>query len=681
MIKNIKNIANKIKGVFKNRIKISFLWFLDFLHHKTSKNHFFIPHGTKSLVFLSKLTLMLIVILSIWQFHFPMILQSINLYDEGVTLLGGKRFMQGEEPYLDFFTIYAPLKFAVLGNVFSIFGDSLLTSRLFFSFVSILGFSFIFIFFWIESGILFATFSTLILATMGQISMTPVLLFLIAIWFTSFLRSLKKNYNKVSELFLIKIFYIINIFTMLVGIHYFNLFLLIPSLTVFIFTLIFHTINNNKLILKTIFSIVLTLIIFTIIKINELSLWYVIFILVAYFFILFFNISEIISKSTISKMSFSRFISPLIGGILIALLFLLRIDFGGFIGLAVFLSLILLLLSKKLNFIEYIKINLKMALSFFATITPFAYEIYQKSLKDFIDQTIIFPIFGEYQELRKLPWQPIESIKESFNGFSINILELSGDIVWFFMFFVIIVYIYFWIYKAIIKDFKIENFLLNSLVLSFLIAGIIYASHRSDIGHVKFANFLAVFFLLHICTKLKHKWVITIFTPFLFLAVFYPAYGFYKKRESIINMEKTNYSFFNGNFIKTKKNDDLQEVINFFKNISPEEKVFVGVKDTSRVFINNVVLPFLLEQKVATKYHELHTGIVTKKEVQEEIIQELKDINYIVLWDFFMCEPNLGCKSTDVRILDEYIKNRYEEILKIGRYIILVKKITTVIEK
>lgn len=86
------------------------------------------------------------------------------------------------------------------------------------------------------------------------------------------------------------------------------------------------------------------------------------------------------------------------------------------------------------------------------------------------------------------------------------------------------------------------------------------------------------------------------------------------------------------------------------------------------------MLPFLLQQRVATKYHELHTGIVTKKDVQMEMIDELKDVNYVVLWETFYCEPNKGCESTGVRDLDTYIEKNFTLVKTIGKYEIRKRK-------
>lgn len=55
--------------------------------------------------------------------------RALNLYDEGVSVVGASLVKQGQTPYKDFWTIYPPGHYYVLASLFSIFGDSLLIER------------------------------------------------------------------------------------------------------------------------------------------------------------------------------------------------------------------------------------------------------------------------------------------------------------------------------------------------------------------------------------------------------------------------------------------------------------------------------------------------------------------------------------------------------------------------
>ena len=84
---------------------------------------------------------------------------------------------------------------------------------------------------------------------------------------------------------------------------------------------------------------------------------------------------------------------------------------------------------------------------------------------------------------------------------------------------------------------------------------------------------------------------------------------------------------------------------------------------------------FLSERLPATKYHELHSGVVTTEEVQSEIISELKKNNtkYIVRFTEVSIynEPNLSCVSSGIFLLDNYISSNFNIVEVFGDYQIL----------
>jgi hypothetical protein len=55
----------------------------------------------------------------------------LNIYDEGYSVFGAVRIMQGEVPYRDFWVIYPPGQFYVLAALFSVFGPSIPVERLY----------------------------------------------------------------------------------------------------------------------------------------------------------------------------------------------------------------------------------------------------------------------------------------------------------------------------------------------------------------------------------------------------------------------------------------------------------------------------------------------------------------------------------------------------------------------
>lgn len=495
----------------------------------------------------------------LWYFHAPFFFQPLNLYDEGVTLMGAKRFAMGDVPYRDFFTIYGPLKFSLLGGVFHFFGAELYVARLFFVLISMLGFGVIFLFFRQASNLLYACLFTFLLLPFAQISLTPLLLIAIALWFSSQLQ-------KPDSLFL-----------------------------------------------------------------------------------------------------------PFVGGVLLGLLFLLRIDFGGLTGLALFL--LLLIWWKKdtaVNSRQYLSVIGKIGFAFLMIVLPvFIALFWSGALSEFWRQAIVFPIFGTYQELRHLPWLDPAAVLTAVDGLTVDFFGLSAAAIWFFWPLPFAIAAVYWLWRASTGQFALHGFLTNVLLGSFAFGAFVYASHRSDVGHVLFLNLLSLIFFLHLLTQFRTRLLGLLFVPVVVVLMIFPASNYLETYAAGHESEKKAYGFFPTFFPSSPANDDLDLTLNFFKGIDKSVKVYVGVSDTSRIFVNNVMLPFLLEQPVATKYHELHTGIVTTAPVQAEVVDELHNTDYVVLWDYFECEPNGGCQSSGVTLVDDYIRANFKQVVVYGNYRIL----------
>jgi len=56
--------------------------------------------------------------------------QGLIVYDEGLVVYGAARVLDGEVPYRDFWTLYAPAQFYVLAGLFRVFGASLIVERI-----------------------------------------------------------------------------------------------------------------------------------------------------------------------------------------------------------------------------------------------------------------------------------------------------------------------------------------------------------------------------------------------------------------------------------------------------------------------------------------------------------------------------------------------------------------------
>jgi hypothetical protein len=83
-----------------------------------------------NILFLPFLLLLLSFIFFLINFNDP-----LNNYDEGITVYGAYRVLNGEVPYRDFWTLYAPGQFYILAGLFKVFGASILVERLWDTFV------------------------------------------------------------------------------------------------------------------------------------------------------------------------------------------------------------------------------------------------------------------------------------------------------------------------------------------------------------------------------------------------------------------------------------------------------------------------------------------------------------------------------------------------------------------
>ena len=71
--------------------------------------------------------------------------RDLNVYDEGLVLVGAMRVADGEIPHRDFFTLYGPAQYYVLASLFKLFSPSVLSERLWDTLVRALVATFVFL--------------------------------------------------------------------------------------------------------------------------------------------------------------------------------------------------------------------------------------------------------------------------------------------------------------------------------------------------------------------------------------------------------------------------------------------------------------------------------------------------------------------------------------------------------
>jgi hypothetical protein len=110
----------------------------------------------------------------------------------------------------------------------------------------------------------------------------------------------------------------------------------------------------------------------------------------------------------------------------------------------------------------------------------------------------------------------------------------------------------------------------------------------------------------------------------------------------------------------------------------PEERIYVGVGTHDKVFVNEPLIYFLADRVAGTRYHELHPGQATTREVQQEIIADLRrfGVRIMVISTRFdgVREPNASAISSGVWDLDQYIQATYVVVDEVGPYRILARR-------
>ena len=114
-------------------------------------------------------------------------------------------------------------------------------------------------------------------------------------------------------------------------------------------------------------------------------------------------------------------------------------------------------------------------------------------------------------------------------------------------------------------------------------------------------------------------------------------------------------------------------IIEWLNQLDPSrtEAVFVAARRHDQIFVNDVSLYFLAGRPIPTRYHELHPGVATTAPVQQAIIDELTQ--GAVPWLFVVNYPdsneaNDSAKSSGITLLDEYIKAYYQPVQQYGIY-------------
>lgn len=118
----------------------------------------------------------------------------------------------------------------------------------------------------------------------------------------------------------------------------------------------------------------------------------------------------------------------------------------------------------------------------------------------------------------------------------------------------------------------------------------------------------------------------------------------------------------------------------FVRLAVPEgEPIYVMTRRADLVTSGNPLFYVLAERPNPTRYDIAAPGVVTSAPVQREIVRDLERARprLVVRWTAPITaedEPNRAGESSGVRILDQYLAGRYQQLAKLGYYVMLVPR-------
>jgi hypothetical protein len=120
-------------------------------------------------------------------------------------------------------------------------------------------------------------------------------------------------------------------------------------------------------------------------------------------------------------------------------------------------------------------------------------------------------------------------------------------------------------------------------------------------------------------------------------------------------------------------------------NVREGEPIQVVVRRSDAVVIGNADFYFLADRPVATRYHELHPGIVDRDDIQQEMIRDLerKAVRCLVRWNFGWSDARLdrilagrrrNLPELGARRLDRYVEENFRVVRRHGAYDVMWRR-------
>lgn len=131
-------------------------------------------------------------------------------------------------------------------------------------------------------------------------------------------------------------------------------------------------------------------------------------------------------------------------------------------------------------------------------------------------------------------------------------------------------------------------------------------------------------------------------------------------------------------YIPKEERAEVLDTIKYIReNTLSKDRIYVGnTAHWKNDFGGTLILYYLADRLPSTKFYELAPGLVTDKDVQEEIRNSLvsHDVKLIILQDVDTGGLKKENAPKDSLILDEFIARNYVPVIKFGKYNIYKKK-------
>jgi hypothetical protein len=123
--------------------------------------------------------------------------------------------------------------------------------------------------------------------------------------------------------------------------------------------------------------------------------------------------------------------------------------------------------------------------------------------------------------------------------------------------------------------------------------------------------------------------------------------------------------------------DEIRAIEFLRQRTSPSTLLFVGVKDHSKSFINDVRAYWLSERLPGVTYINIDSGMAGDETTQREIIAELQrnHVNWAILFDVAGTEnePSFQRLPAASRALDDFLNTHFQEQARFGRYSVVAR--------